>query len=94
MLAFLAGEIPKEIGNLQTLQYLVLGPNNLSGYIPSTIFNMSTITLINLLGNQLTGYLASTLGQSLPNLWSLNLAQNKLIGTIPNFQSQNTRVEL
>ncbi|KAH9705312.1 protein kinase domain-containing protein [Citrus sinensis] len=84
MLAFLAGEIPKEIGNLHILQYLVLGPNNRSGSIPPTIFNISTITLINLFGNQLIGHLASTLGQSLPNLRVLILAQNKLIGTIPD----------
>ncbi|KAH9769866.1 protein kinase domain-containing protein [Citrus sinensis] len=94
MLAFLAGEIPKEIGNLHILQYLVLGPNNLSGSIPPTIFNISTITLINLFGNQLIGHLASTLGQSLPNLRVLILAQNKLIGTIPNSINNASKLQI
>ncbi|KAK9175097.1 hypothetical protein WN944_027103 [Citrus x changshan-huyou] len=83
-LDILTSEIPKEIGNLQSLENLDLGPNNLSGSIPPTIFNISTISLINLFNNQLSGHLPSTIGHSLPNLELFSLAKNKLTGTIPN----------
>ncbi|GAY48609.1 hypothetical protein CUMW_113020 [Citrus unshiu] len=78
------GGLYQEIGNLQSLENLDLGPNNLSGSIPPTIFNISTISLINLFNNQLSGHLPSTIGHSLPNLELFSLAKNKLTGTIPN----------
>ena len=80
----MAGQILTEIGNLQNLEYLVLGENNLSGFIPPTIFNISTIRVLNLLGNQLSGHLPSTIGHSLPNIKYLTLGANNLFGTIPN----------
>ncbi|XP_044476877.1 receptor kinase-like protein Xa21 [Mangifera indica] len=79
----LAGEIPEEIGNLQNLQQLFLGSNNLSGAIPASIFNLSTAIRISLTGNNLSGYLPSTIGHGVPNLMDLYLGSNELTGTIP-----------
>ncbi|KAK9215047.1 hypothetical protein WN944_007050 [Citrus x changshan-huyou] len=80
----MAGEIPKEIGNLQNLESILLAANNLSGPILPTIFNISSTIEIALYENQLSGHLPSTMGNSHSNLKYLSLWDNKLIETIPN----------
>jgi LRR receptor-like serine/threonine-protein kinase FLS2 len=62
------GAIPREIGNLQNLEFFNIGGNNLTGPIPLEIFNISTIREIAMPFNNLIGHLPSNVGLFLPNL--------------------------
>jgi LRR receptor-like serine/threonine-protein kinase FLS2 len=93
----MAGAIPREIGNLQNLEVIRVGVNNLTGPIPFEIFNISTIREISMPINKLTGHLPSSVGFFLQNLQRLYLAGNKLSGTIPSSisnASQLTELDL
>ncbi|XWS10865.1 hypothetical protein CRYUN_Cryun38cG0034700 [Craigia yunnanensis] len=79
----LAGTIPPEIGNLQSLQFLNLVNNSFTGSIPPSIFNISTLRSIALMYNRFSGQLPSTTGLGLPILEELHLAVNELSGPIP-----------
>lgn len=79
-----SGEIPYEIGNLRSLEFLGLGLGNLSGTVPATVFNMSTLIELELVDNRLSGNLPSTIDQGLPNLEELYLGVNNLSGKIPS----------
>ncbi len=78
----LAGIIPTEIGNLESLTSLALINNSISGSIPTSIGNLSNLTTLDLSLNQLTGSIPPELG-NLSGLSNLNLSANQLSGTIP-----------
>lgn len=83
----MAGTIPHEIGDLENLEILSLGLNNLNGFIPSKIFNKSFLTGLDLSLNQLLGSLPSNIGLGVPNLQEIHIGGNNLSGEIPNFIS-------
>nr|XP_027081086.1 putative receptor-like protein kinase At3g47110 [Coffea arabica] len=70
----LAGVIPYEVGNLQTLEVLNLRFNSLKGSIPTRIFNISTLRVLSIVSNSLSGNLPSDMGLGVPNLEELYLA--------------------
>ena len=78
----LTGTIPPELGNLSSLNFLVLWDNQLTGPIPSELGNLSNLGALWLAGNQLTGTIPPELG-SLSNLEELRLNGTQLTGTIP-----------
>ena len=78
----LMGEIPSELGNLSSLELLVLDHNQLGGSIPSQLGNLSNLTNLNLGFNKLTRTIPSEL-QNLSNLEELRLVENQLSGDIP-----------
>ncbi len=78
----LSGEIPAELGNLQSLQGLNLESNHLSGRIPAELGNLTNLQLLLLGGNQLSGEMPAELGK-LQSLRGLNLEGNQLSGEIP-----------
>ncbi|KAM3218995.1 receptor-like protein 9DC3 [Capsicum annuum] len=83
------GEIPKLIGNLNSLPLLNLSHNNLTGHIPIEMRNMSTLEALDLSYNQLTGKIPEELA-SLTFLEVLNLSHNHLVGPIPRSNQFNT----
>ncbi|KAH0731541.1 hypothetical protein KY289_002729 [Solanum tuberosum] len=83
------GEIPKFIGNLNSLLLLNLSHNNLIGHIPIEMKNMSTLEALDLSFNQLTGKIPVELA-SLTFLAVLNLSHNHLVGPIPQSNQFNT----
>ena len=78
----LSGQLPLEIGSLDSLQYLRLDNNQISGSIPPEFGNMENLRQLSLIGNQLIGELPISL-MSLTNLVSLSLSNNFLSGEIP-----------
>ena len=78
----LAGPIPPELGNLETLSFLFLNSNQLTGAIPPELGNLQNLAFLNLTDNQMTGEIPAALG-SLPKLGVLGLKGNRLSGTIP-----------
>ncbi|XP_049391246.1 receptor-like protein 9DC3 [Solanum stenotomum] len=83
------GEIPKFIGNLNSLLLLNLSHNNLTGHIPIEMRNMRTLEALDLSFNQLTGKIPVELA-SLTFLAVLNLSHNHLVGPIPQSNQFNT----
>lgn len=86
----LAGYLPAEISDLQSLTYLDLGNNQLSGTIPPDIGNLQKVGYLDLSFNQLSGYIPASL-TTMSALTFLYLNNNQLIGGIPcefsDFQS-------
>lgn len=78
----LYGNIPFEMGVLQSLLYLELARNSLEGQIPASIGNLANLLVLELFENRLSGNIPSTLG-NLTMLNSLFLHLNSLSGSIP-----------
>lgn len=79
----LQGQIPSSIGDLGSLERLVLINHQLlSGTIPPSVEFLSNLKVLDLSGNQLNGSIPMEIGK-LNNLTSLNLCNNIFSGTIP-----------
>ncbi|KAE9596246.1 hypothetical protein Lal_00048720 [Lupinus albus] len=77
----LRGNIPKEIGELRSLKYLLFGSNRFYGSIPSTIGMLTNLVELDLSQNSLSGTIPSiTNFINLEKLWLFN---NSLSGPIP-----------
>ncbi|XP_017979777.1 PREDICTED: leucine-rich repeat receptor protein kinase EMS1-like [Theobroma cacao] len=83
------GQIPKEVGELISLQTLNLSNNNLTGPIPPSFGNMVALESLDLSSNKLGGGIPSQL-TNLTFLEVLNLSQNDLVGPIPHGKQFDT----
>ena len=79
----LSGNIPSEIGNLESMEFLWLEDNQLTGPIPSGIGNLEHLKYLILHYNQLSGSIPAEMG-NLSNLEILKLNNNQLTGFIPD----------
>jgi len=79
----LSGNIPSEIGNLESMEFLWLEDNQLTGPIPSGIGNLEHLKYLILHYNQLSGSIPAEMGD-LASLEILKLNNNQLTGFIPD----------
>jgi hypothetical protein len=79
----ISGQIPLELGNLNSLILLRLEKNRFEGKIPSTIKEFQKMQVLNLYGNKLSGEIPSSIG-NLSQLYYLDLGKNMLEGSIPS----------
>ncbi|XP_059638702.1 probable leucine-rich repeat receptor-like protein kinase At1g35710 [Cornus florida] len=79
----LNGSIPREIGRLSKLKYLLLPANRLTGTLPLSLANLTQIVELDISGNSISGSIPSTIVSSFPNLVSLNLSRCGFNGGIP-----------
>ena len=79
----LSGEIPVSIGDLESIQDIILYGNQLTGTIPPEIGNLEGLTNLKLSSNQLTGSIPPEIG-NLEGLTNLGLQGNQLTGSIPS----------
>ena len=79
----LSGNIPPEIGNLESMEFLWLEDNQLTGPIPSGIGNLEHLKYLILHYNQLSGSIPAEMGD-LASLEILKLNNNQLTGFIPD----------
>ncbi|CAL9247673.1 unnamed protein product, partial [Arabidopsis halleri] len=90
---FISGSIPRDIGNLISLQSLVLQENMLTGAFPTSLGKISRLEGINLDSNKMSGKIPSFIG-NLTRLDKLYLFNNSFEGTIPlslsNYISRNS----
>ncbi|PIN14613.1 Serine/threonine protein kinase [Handroanthus impetiginosus] len=77
------GKIPKEIGNLSSLEMLNLSYNEFTGYIPNTVIGLRKLQELYLQNNKIMGFIPDEIC-SLENLGSLSLHQNQFFGTLPS----------
>jgi len=89
---YLTGNIPPAIGNITSLQQLVLSHNQLTGSIPVELANLTNLIYFSLATNQLTGTIPTELSNLL-NLKVLRLDSNPLTGSIPAVLSNLTQLE-
>ncbi|KAJ9671369.1 hypothetical protein PVL29_025188 [Vitis rotundifolia] len=80
----LSGSIPKEIGDIATLEELVLEDNQLEGSLPENLGNLSSLSRLLLTANNFTGTIPETFG-NLKNLTDVRLDGNTFSGKIPDF---------
>ncbi|KAJ4893638.1 putative leucine-rich repeat receptor-like serine/threonine-protein kinase [Raphanus sativus] len=88
----ISGPIPKEIGNITTLNNLILELNQISGKIPQELGNLPNIERIFLSSNYLSGGIPSTFSK-LTTLTDFRISDNQFIGTIPDFIQNWTYLE-
>jgi len=82
----LSGEIPVSIGDLESIQDIILYGNQLTGTIPPEIGNLEGLTNLKLSSNQLTGSIPPEIGNLVnigDNYGSINLSNNQLTGYVP-----------
>ncbi|PHU07585.1 hypothetical protein BC332_24074 [Capsicum chinense] len=80
----LSGTLPRELGELSTLQSLYLGVNPLHGTIPLELDYNFSRSDIELSGNTLSGTLPSSIWNICEKLVSLKIYGNYLSGSLPN----------
>ncbi|GLT38715.1 hypothetical protein SLA2020_129450 [Shorea laevis] len=83
------GEIPEELGKLNSLIVLNLSHNSLNGQIPSSLGKLVELESLDLSSNKLEGKIPEQL-TNLIFLSVLNLSHNELVGHIPEGKQFNT----
>ena len=79
----LGGEIPAQLGSLESLETLDLYWNGISGSIPPELGNLDSLESLDLYNNTLSGSIPAELG-NLESLARLQLGSNGLTGQIPS----------
>ncbi|GLT40217.1 hypothetical protein SLA2020_143680 [Shorea laevis] len=83
------GEIPEELGELNSLIVLNLSHNSLNGHIPSSLGKLVELESLDLSSNKLKGRIPEQLTK-LTFLSVLNLSHNELVGHIPEGKQFST----
>lgn len=78
------GELPKQIGDFETMKNLDMRWNLISGSLPRDLGALESLETLNFSGNLLGGELDAEVFRSLPNLKFLDLSSNKFHGNIPD----------
>ena len=89
----LSGQIPAALGDLSSLEVLLLLDNGLTGPIPPALGNLSNARILFLYQNQLTGQMPLSLG-NLSNLERFSVRDNLLSGEIPSWLGNLAELEL
>ena len=89
----LSGQIPAALGDLSSLEVLLLLDNGLTGPIPPALANLSNARILFLYQNQLTGQMPPSLG-NLSNLEWFSVRDNLLSGEIPSWLGNLAELEL
>uniref|UniRef100_A0A1J3DZW7 non-specific serine/threonine protein kinase n=1 Tax=Noccaea caerulescens TaxID=107243 RepID=A0A1J3DZW7_NOCCA len=79
---FISGSIPREIGNLISLQSLILEENRLGGTLPTSLGKLSNLGVISVFSNRMSGEIPSAIG-NITRLVKLYLSDNIFEGTVP-----------
>jgi hypothetical protein len=78
---YLAGTIPKELGQLPKLQVMLLQMNMHEGSIPAELGILANLTTFNAAFNRLSGSIPAMAGATY--LKTFSVAHNKLTGELP-----------
>ncbi|KAG6637126.1 probable LRR receptor-like serine/threonine-protein kinase At1g53430 [Carya illinoinensis] len=76
--------VPSEIGNISSLEELILEDNLLKGPLPESFGNLSNLRRLLLSGNNFTDAIPKTFG-NLKNLSDFRIDGSRILGKIPDF---------
>ncbi|KAL6841103.1 hypothetical protein ACP4OV_029072 [Aristida adscensionis] len=79
----ISGSIPRDIGNLVSLESLILYQNFFTGSLPSSLCRLTNLVVFYAYANSISGSIPLDLG-NLTRLATLYLDMNEISGTIPN----------
>ncbi|XP_031106377.1 probable LRR receptor-like serine/threonine-protein kinase At1g53430 isoform X1 [Ipomoea triloba] len=88
----ISGKIPKEIGDISTLEQLVLEDNELQGPLDENLGRLSNLNRLLLSANNITGVIPETFG-NLKNLTDFRIDGNPISGKVPNFIGNWTQLK-
>ena len=74
---FLSGTIPSSLGEIPTLEKLLLASNELAGTIPSELAQLENLTILELQLNSLSGTIPTEF-ETLTNLQNFNYSGNSI----------------
>ncbi|KAI7754746.1 hypothetical protein M8C21_012316 [Ambrosia artemisiifolia] len=80
----LSGQLPVDVGNLKSLNEIILANNRLSGNLPSSLDSCLSLQNLNICNNFFSGSFPASLG-SLRSLENLDASHNNFTGEIPNY---------
>lgn len=86
------GPIPKEMGQITTLEELILEDNQLGGPLPKSLGNLKNLRRMVLAANFFNGTIPETF-VNLKNLTELRLSGNVITGNIPDFLGNLTKLD-
>lgn len=87
----ISGSIPKDIGNLNSLQNLFLSKNSFTGPLPSSLSHLKSLGRLSASENKISGSIPSVIG-NLTELIYLNLGMNKFSGRLPSSLGNLTKL--
>lgn len=88
----ISGQIPKELGDIDTLEELNLENNLLEGPLPPNLGSLSNLREMFLSANNLTGTIPANF-INLKNMTDLRIDGNPISGTIPDFIGNWTKMD-
>ncbi|XP_024964175.1 probable LRR receptor-like serine/threonine-protein kinase At1g53430 [Cynara cardunculus var. scolymus] len=88
----ISGPIPEEIGDISTLEELILEDNLLQGPLPPNLGRLTRLRRFFLDGNNLNGTIPVSFG-NLINIEDFRMDGNRLSGRIPDFIGNWTRIK-
>ncbi|KAA8524026.1 hypothetical protein F0562_010543 [Nyssa sinensis] len=88
----ISGSIPEELGDIATLEQLVLEDNQLGGPLPQNLGSLSRLQRLLLSANNFTGSIPETFG-NLKNLTDFRIDGSALSGKIPDLIGNWTRID-
>ncbi|XP_054815638.1 probable LRR receptor-like serine/threonine-protein kinase At1g53440 isoform X2 [Prosopis cineraria] len=89
----ISGSIPEELGEIATLQDLVLEDNQLGRNLPQSLGNLSNLRRLLLSSNNFTGVIPESYG-NLKNLTDFRIDGSSLSGKIPGFIGNWTKITI
>ncbi|XP_023525944.1 probable LRR receptor-like serine/threonine-protein kinase At1g53440 [Cucurbita pepo subsp. pepo] len=89
----LSGQIPPEIGDITSLEELVLADNQIGGNLPASLGKLSRLSRILLSSNNITGAIPKSFG-NLRNLTEFRMDGTNISGKIPDFIGNWTNLKI
>ncbi|KAI9086067.1 hypothetical protein K1719_032144 [Acacia pycnantha] len=80
----ISGPIPKEMGEITTLEQLILRDNQLEGTLPSSLGKLKELRVLVLSGNNISGIIPESFG-NMKKLQLIALEGINITGKLPNF---------
>jgi Leucine-rich repeat (LRR) protein len=88
----MTGELPGQLGDMQSLRAVYFQKNYLSGRFPNSLYRLSNISTIDMTDNYLQGVISTDI-QFATSLVTLRLDGNRFSGTLPEGIGQATNLE-